>query len=353
MDYAWSTRTESDEWASDLDDRIRNGEDRASFGPHICHCGKPAIMVAIGANPRDPRGRYQLHPHFRSDAGVSHEKDCAAGQTEKLVRNGELLPAETAFPSRATYPARFVRPVERERVDNNADLPERSNTKNHPSTSVPSRPNPDNKPRRSHVATIKPICAHYIHYRHQLQDRTLELPPLYPEQQTANVPYASAFKQLNTNGLLGSGEQPHAIVYGPLLWKSEPDYTSPRKLVITLNAGDWDSEHGHLSHTHRIIIDWSMWSEDRRKSVADNMRKHYTDAKDAWSESKTDATNIRGKLETWVFAFGRRINDTDFVVDAYSDYCIVNARLRGNRTQSPRSTRTLPTKRPKRPRKSR
>ncbi|OYD60967.1 hypothetical protein [Rhodococcus sp. OK302] len=306
-------------------------------------------MVAVGVNPKSPNGRYQLHPHFRSDTGVSHQTDCAAGQTEKLMQNGELLTAKSALPPASTYPARLVRAVERERVDSNADRPERSSMSSRPHTTTQSAPSASKGPRRSQVATIRPICAHYVHYRHHLDSRTLELPALYSGQQTVDIPYADAFLQLSTNGLLESGQQPHAIVYGPLLWKAEPDYANLHQLVITLSAGDWDSEQGRLSRAHRLVVDWSMWSESRRNSVTETMRDHYIDAKQAWRDSKNDASGNRaGKLETWIFAFARRLNDTDFLIDTYADYCIVNARLRTMpAVTSPRRSTTKP-RRPQR-----
>lgn len=311
MDYAYSDKLGDEEWASDIDAAIRRGGcSRSDFGPHRCsECEAPATMVAVGENPASPIGEYAMSPHFR----IPHDTECSISGQETIIRKGAVTPARTQVPGAASFPAKLVRHDEREVIaDDQGNQPERNHTRG-PRGIVRAR---GAGPRASEVSTLLPICRHYVGYaKIGFAGRQLELPGRSPNEPAQAHPYARAFWHLGGDGY--TEVMPNRIVYATLMFAVEPEVTDDY-IAVPVFAGPKDETLNRPTIPHRLRIDWSTWSQQRRDSTLKRIEQHRADA------ARFNHTE-KAKESLLLFAYAQPtvVDTTDFVVSSADDYCIL------------------------------
>lgn len=319
MDYAYSDKLGDEEWASDIDAAIRRGScSKSDFGPHRCSgCEKPATMVAVGENPASPVGEYAMSPHFR----IPHDSHCTVSGQESLIRKGVVTPARTQVPGAASFPAKLVRHDEREVVADDAGASlEREHTRG-PHGVVRAR---GAGPRASEVSTLLPICRHYISYaKIGFAGRQLELPGRSAIEPAQALPYAKAFWYLDDDKYTET--MPNRIVYATLMFAIEPEVTDDY-IAIPVFAGPKDEKRHRPTVPHRLRIDWSSWSQQRRDATHKRIEQHRADAK-RFNHSKKSSgkTDVKANESLLLFAYAQPVlaDTTDFVISSADDYCIL------------------------------
>lgn len=309
MEYAYSYALGDDEWASTIDESIRTGRSsKSDFGPHRCvECKVAATMVAVGENPASPNGEYVTQPHFR----IKHTASCEVSGQELLVRGGVQMSATTQPPSGSSFPAKFDRPDQREVVDDEGGTdPPREPSE--ASDSAARAHAGGLKPRS--VRTLLPVCTHFVSYKQiGFAGRSLELPKRDADEYAYRGPYAGAFRRLRADRYIA--EAPSAVVYADLMFAESPEVTDSY-IALPLFAGSTEEGSTRPKQPHRLRIEWSAWSKQRRESLRDRIEHNRARAK----------LSARNKTESIVvFAYPQRalVETTDLVVDDTADFCVI------------------------------
>ncbi|NHZ81878.1 hypothetical protein F2P44_21740 [Massilia sp. CCM 8695] len=163
------------------------------------------------------------------------------------------------------------------------------------------------------VKTIRPLCRTYINFPNDRAFLPLEIPGVWGST------YAQLF-WLIPNKKPAFFKNPRHLFYAPLRWKDLP-VISETHCELTLGAGQWDSAaRGYLSLC-RLRVDWSGWSDVRRRTLQHEIHAARTEA----LELARRDSGIKG----WIFFVGTqdRLDPGLFHVDDARFICCLAARM--------------------------
>lgn len=242
----------------------------------------------------------KLRPYFAAKNG--HKPDCDVEGEEKLITRGQkerLTHPLKGFP--ASYPSRLVLLDERAVID--AGAPGAYNPKPSVHGGYDSTGPSSSAPRNRTANTIRPICRAFIKLPFD-RDLPLDIPS------ATGTNFNSVFKRLRSSEL--QRYQPTHLFYAPIRWNKPID--TDDFLEVLLDAGEREPS-GRLipEKAHRLRIDWSDWSEFKRRSVRTEMevgKQEAIDAKkakDAEKQNSTDTKKARTPdIKGWVFFLGKQ-----------------------------------------------
>lgn len=333
MDYAVSAKTEDDEWAADIDDLIRHrGATKSDFGPHHCaECRGPAVMVAVGVNPKTENGHFSPSPHFR----ITHEDHCVISGHEHLYQKGVLQAAKTHMDPAASYPARWVRPNERTVISPDPDTPPNPRPSTTSTTPRPHRPARRGM-RASEVSTLRPIAQHFVAYQGiGFGTRTVEFPGRTADEPATILAYKSAFYRIPTANSLAT--TPNLIVYAPMMWRAPLD-ANDNYLAVPLFAGEIPEGANRPTTPYRLRIDWADWTPGRRQHLHTKVKELQREARQFSTSTDTPAADVLA------FAYAQRelIDGTDITVTDTADFCFIAAARPPKATHASRQQRRRP-----------
>lgn len=293
-------------WATELDAQIRDGVTaRDSLGDYRCSvCKADATAVAVGPNPSSLTHEYVQGSHFRAH----HATGCEiAGEETLTTPSGAIRLARTTRPPGLSYPGQLVAPPQREaHTDTSTGTPS-SNTQSQ--SRETSKTTPNSSPRASRVSTLRPIANHFLRYRKiGFTEQTLQLRGRTTHETTLTLPYAGAFQNLRTEPYLT--QAPQRILWSSLLYASPPDFQEDYA-AIPVFAGP-THDHARPKNPHRLRVQWSDWSDERKKIFKDRYQEYRT------------AQHQQQNATVYVFGFAQPelATETDFVVDSPHGFCI-------------------------------
>ncbi|MDQ1918826.1 hypothetical protein [Massilia pseudoviolaceinigra] len=163
------------------------------------------------------------------------------------------------------------------------------------------------------VKTIRPLCRTYINFPNDRAYLPLEIPGVWGST------YAQLF-WLIPNKKPAFFNNPRHLFHAPIRWKVEP-VISDTHCELTLSAGQWDSAtRGYLSLC-RLRVDWSGWSDTRRRTLLHEIEAARTEA----VEHARRDSQVKG----WIFFIGTqdRVDPGLFHVDDARFICCLAARM--------------------------